>query len=39
MNKVELIATTAFGLESIVAYEFKKLGYTDLKGKQRQYNL
>lgn len=31
MNKVNLIATAAFGLESIVALELKKLGYDDLK--------
>jgi len=31
MHKVTLIATSTFGLESIVADEVKKLGYTDLK--------
>lgn len=31
MNKIELIATTAFGLESIVANELKQLGYEQLK--------
>lgn len=31
MNKVELIATSTFGLESVVAEEVKKLGYTDLQ--------
>ncbi|MDR3542876.1 MAG: class I SAM-dependent RNA methyltransferase [Desulfosporosinus sp.] len=30
MAKIELIATAAFGLESIVARELKKLGYDDL---------
>jgi len=30
MNKIELIATAAFGLESIVANELKKLGYDNL---------
>lgn len=29
MGKVELIATSTFGLESVVAEEVKKLGYTD----------
>lgn len=31
MDKLELIATSAFGLEAIVAQELKQLGYTDLK--------
>ncbi len=31
MEKVELIATSTFGLESVVADEVKKLGYTDAK--------
>lgn len=31
MDKVELIATSTFGLESVVADEVKKLGYTDLQ--------
>ncbi|HHY83591.1 MAG TPA: class I SAM-dependent RNA methyltransferase [Clostridiales bacterium] len=31
MGKFELIATATFGLESIVAREVKKLGYTDIK--------
>ncbi len=31
MQAINLIATAAFGLESIVANELKKLGYTDLK--------
>lgn len=31
MSKLELIATSAFGLESIVAKELKELGFTDLK--------
>jgi len=31
MNKIELIATAAFGLESIVAHELRQLGYEDLK--------
>ena len=31
MQEINLIATAAFGLESIVANELKKLGYTDLK--------
>ncbi|MCY6372555.1 THUMP domain-containing class I SAM-dependent RNA methyltransferase [Clostridium ganghwense] len=31
MAKYELIATAAFGLESIVAKELKRLGYKDLK--------
>lgn len=30
MNKIELIATAAFGLESMVARELKNLGYEDL---------
>jgi putative N6-adenine-specific DNA methylase len=30
MKKIDLIATAAFGLESIVALELKELGYTDL---------
>lgn len=30
MQKIELIATAAFGLESIVAHELKKLGYQNL---------
>jgi putative N6-adenine-specific DNA methylase len=29
MSKIELIATAAFGIESVVARELKKLGYTD----------
>ncbi|MDB5098080.1 MAG: rRNA ((2)-)-methyltransferase [Cyanobacteria bacterium RYN_339] len=29
MDKVDLIATAAFGLEASVAYELKQLGYTD----------
>lgn len=33
MDKIELIATTAFGLESIVADELKKLGYDNLQVK------
>lgn len=31
MSKLSLIATSAFGLESIVAKELKELGFTDLK--------
>lgn len=31
MQEINLIATAAFGLESIVANELKKLGYTNLK--------
>jgi putative N6-adenine-specific DNA methylase len=31
MSYVSLVATSAFGLESIVAYELKALGYSDLK--------
>lgn len=31
MSKYELIATAAFGLESVLAEEIRKLGYTDLK--------
>jgi putative N6-adenine-specific DNA methylase len=31
MHKVDLIATAAFGLESIVANELKKLGYENQK--------
>lgn len=31
MHKINLIATAAFGIESVVADELKKLGYTDLK--------
>ncbi|MEN6350748.1 MAG: class I SAM-dependent RNA methyltransferase [Syntrophomonas sp.] len=31
MNKVELIATAAFGLESIVARELRNLGYQNLR--------
>lgn len=31
MSKIELIATATFGLESIVAYEVKQLGYEDVK--------
>ena len=31
MKEIELIATAAFGLESIVANELKKLGYANLK--------
>lgn len=31
MKQIELIATTAFGLESIVANELKKLGYENYK--------
>jgi len=31
MSNIELIATAAFGLESIVARELKKLGYDDLR--------
>lgn len=30
MAKIELIATVTFGLESVVAYEVKKLGYEDI---------
>lgn len=30
MNNIELIATSAFGLESVLAVELKKLGYVDL---------
>ena len=30
MAEYTLIATSSFGLESIVAYELKKLGYSDL---------
>ena len=30
MPKIELIATATFGLESVVAYEVKKLGYEDI---------
>lgn len=31
MQNIELIATAAFGLESIVAHELKKLGYENLR--------
>ncbi|MDD3269113.1 MAG: class I SAM-dependent RNA methyltransferase, partial [Syntrophomonadaceae bacterium] len=31
MQKIELIATAAFGLESIVAHELKRLGYENLR--------
>ncbi len=31
MRKVELIATSAFGLEAIVAHELRQLGYEELK--------
>lgn len=31
MSNIELIATAAFGLESVVAQEVKDLGYTDIK--------
>lgn len=31
MPKVTLIATATFGLEAVVAWELKKLGYTDLQ--------
>lgn len=31
MSKVELIATTTFGLESVVKREVQNLGYTDIK--------
>ncbi|MDD4802954.1 MAG: class I SAM-dependent RNA methyltransferase [Syntrophomonas sp.] len=31
MNKFDLIATTAFGLESVVANELKNMGYNDLQ--------
>ncbi|KPU27162.1 N-6 DNA methylase [Caloranaerobacter sp. TR13] len=31
MSKVELIATTTFGLESVVKKEVQNLGYTDIK--------
>lgn len=31
MSKIELIATATFGLEAIVAYEVKQLGYEDVK--------
>ncbi len=31
MAKIELIATAAFGLEAVVAYELKQLGYNNLK--------
>jgi putative N6-adenine-specific DNA methylase len=31
MDKVELIATATFGLESVVAEEVKNLGYTDMR--------
>ncbi len=31
MQKVEIIATATFGLESVVAEEVKRLGYTDVK--------
>jgi putative N6-adenine-specific DNA methylase len=31
MGQVELIATTAFGLEAIVAHELKQLGYQELQ--------
>jgi len=31
MNKIELIATSAFGLEAVVANELKKLGYENLR--------
>lgn len=31
MKQIDLVATTAFGLESIVANELKKLGYNNLK--------
>jgi len=31
MNNIELIATSAFGLEAIVASELKKLGYENLR--------
>ena len=30
MNKLDLIATSAFGLEAVVANELKKLGYENL---------
>ncbi len=30
MAKIDLIATATFGLESVVAYEVKKLGYEDM---------
>ncbi|MCL4441647.1 MAG: class I SAM-dependent RNA methyltransferase [Firmicutes bacterium] len=30
MNKIELIATSTFGLEAVVAQEVKELGYTDV---------
>ena len=31
MTSLDLIATTAFGIESIVRFELKKLGVTDTK--------
>lgn len=31
MKKYNLIATSSFGLESVVADELKELGYTDIK--------
>lgn len=31
MHKIQLIATSAFGLESVVAHELEKLGYSDLQ--------
>src|SRR5690554_969739 len=31
MSKIELIATSTFGLEAIVAQELRDLGYHDLK--------
>ena len=31
MDKIELMATSAFGIESILAEELKWLGYNDLK--------
>lgn len=31
MSEFELIATSAFGLESLVSFELKKLGFADLK--------
>jgi putative N6-adenine-specific DNA methylase len=34
MQRIDLIATAAFGLESVVAYELKKLGYEDQQTEQ-----
>jgi 23S rRNA G2445 N2-methylase RlmL len=37
MGQVELIATTAFGLEAIVAHELKQLGYQELQVENTSY--